>query len=175
MIALIIIATVIIIVLLIAAMGNKEMNIGQETTIKKPIAAVFEYVKLLRNHENFSVWAKMDPDMKKEYKGTDGQPGFLFSWDSQKKKNVGMGEEEIKHIVNQKSIEYELRFFKPRQDQASAELNFWPVDAQQTRVRWSFHSRMKFPGNLMKGMISKMLTRSLAEGLANLKAVLEKA
>jgi hypothetical protein len=131
-------------------------------------------VKFVKNHDNFSVWAMMDPTMKKEYMGTDGQPGFVFAWDSSKKRNVGAGEQEIKKINEGKSIEHELRFFRPMQDVAKAVFVFEAASANSTKVQWGFYSRMKFPGNAMKPMIQNMLGKQLEKGLQNLKNVLEK-
>lgn len=50
--------------------------------------------------------------MKKGYRGTDGEVGFLSSWDS-KNENVGKGEQEIMKITPISRLEYELRFFDP--------------------------------------------------------------
>src|SRR5213083_2581670 len=99
-IILVVIGAIIAAVLVTALVTSKEMNIEKTITINRPLQQVFDYVKFVKNHDNFNVWAMMDPDMKKEYKGTDGQPGFVFAWDSSKKKNVGAGEQEIKNINN---------------------------------------------------------------------------
>jgi len=148
MTAIIIIICVIALLLLIAALMPKEMNVEQTIVINKSRKEVFDYVKYIKNHDNFSVWAMMDPDMKKEYRGTDGQAGFVYAWDSKKKKNVGTGEQEIKAINDGERIEHEIRFIKPRQDVAQAKFIFTAVGDKQTKVLWAFDSRMKFPGNV---------------------------
>jgi hypothetical protein len=173
-IILIVIGAVIAAVLVTALFTSKEMNIEKTITIDRPLQEVFDYIKFVKNHDNFNVWAMMDPDMKKEYKGTDGQPGFVFAWDSSKKKNVGAGEQEIKKLNEGKSIEHEIRFIRPMQDVAQAKFIFEPVSPGQTKVHWGFHSKMKFPMNVMKPMIQGMLGKNLETGLNNLKTVLEK-
>ena len=173
-IILIIIAAIIVLLLIAAAFTGKEMNIEKTITINKPLQHVFDYLKYLKNHDNFNVWARMDPGMKKEYRGTDGQPGFVFAWDSSKKRNVGAGEQEIKNIHNGKSIEHELRFIRPMQDVAKAKFFFEPASADQTKLQWGFYSKMKFPMNIMKPMIRGMLAKNIETGLQNLKTVLEK-
>jgi len=55
----------------------------REITINKPKQEVYDYVKYLKNQNNFSVWAKTDPAMKKEFKGEDGTVGFISAWDSE--------------------------------------------------------------------------------------------
>ncbi len=174
LIILAIIGAIIAFFLIAAMLMSREMNIEKSIVINRPLPQVFDYVKYVKNHDNFSVWAMMDPEMKKEYKGTDGQPGFVFAWDSTKKKNVGAGEQEIKNIEEGKSIEHELRFIRPMQSVAKAKFIFEPVSSDATRVQWGFYSEMKFPMNAMKSMIQNMLGKNLETGLRNLKAVLEK-
>jgi hypothetical protein len=160
--------------LLIAAVMPKNLDIVKTVIIHKPKQQVFEYIKFVKNHDHFSAWAMMDPDMKKEYKGTDGTVGFVYAWDSAKEKNVGAGEQEIKNIFPGEGIEFELRFTRPMEDVAKAIMKLEAVSADQTKVNWSFHSKMKYPMNLMMPMIKGMLGKDLEKGTVNLKAVLEK-
>jgi hypothetical protein len=171
---LIFILALVIILLIAASLIDKEMNIEHSIVIKRPLSEVFDYVKLVKNHEQFSVWMMMDPDMKKGYKGTDGQVGFVYIWDSAKQKNVGAGEQEIKKIEEGKTIEYELRFSRPMQDVAKAIFIFKFVSATETQVQWGFYSQMKFPMVIMKPIMKKVLGNALSTGLTNLKTVLEK-
>ena len=84
---------------LIAALFiNGEYAVERETTINQPKAMVFEYVKYLKNQDNFSVWAKMDPAMKKGFEGTDGMVGCFSTCDSDID-SVGKGEQEITKIT----------------------------------------------------------------------------
>ena len=169
-----IIVAVIVLLLIIALFMDKDMTIEKSITIDKPRQQVFDYVKYVKNHDKFSVWAMMDPEMKKEYRGTDGQEGFVFAWDSIKKNNVGAGEQEIKKVSAPNEIDWELRFFRPMQDVAKAKMITDSVSNNQTKVQWGFYSKMKFPMVLMKPMIKGMLGKSLDQGLVNLKGVLEK-
>src|ERR1043165_4136181 len=135
---LIIIGSVIVLFLLAGMMISKDMIVERSVTINKPLPQVFDYVKYVRNHDNFSVYAMMDPAMKKEYRGTDGQPGFVFAWDSTAKKGVGAGEQEIKAIHEGKSIEHELRFLRPMPGVSKAKFDFTPA-GNGTKVTWGFY------------------------------------
>ena len=174
LIILTVIAVIIITFLVAAAIMPRNMVIERSITIARPKQEIFEFVKYVKNHDNFSVWAMMDPDMKKEYRGTDGQPGFVYAWDSNKVRNVGAGEQEIKKIDEGRSIEHELRFIRPMQDVANARFTFDAQTANDTKVGWGFYSKMKFPMNAMMPMISGMLSKQLEKGLSNLKNFLEK-
>ncbi|RZK04151.1 MAG: hypothetical protein EOO46_17310 [Flavobacterium sp.] len=101
-------------VLITALFVKKEMHAEREVVINKSKSDVFAYVKYLKNQNDFSKWASMDPAMKKDFKGTDGTVGFVSAWESDKD-DVGKGEQEIKGIkevdadkeiiVNNKSTE----------------------------------------------------------------------
>jgi len=166
---------IICILLIIALLIKKEYGVIREIIINKPKKTVFEYVKLLRNQDNFSVWANKDPEMVKEYQGIDGKVGFVSAWDS-KMKDVGKGEQEIEKIIDGERIDYELRFLKPFASISSAWFTFEVVSETQTKVKWGFSGKMKYPMNLflltmnMEGMIGK----DFQNGLNNLKGILEK-
>ena len=90
-------AILIAIPLIVALFVKKDYAVEREITINKPKQEVFDYVKLLKNQDNYSIWATMDPNMKKTYRGTDGTVGFVSAWES-KVDSVGVGEQEIKKI-----------------------------------------------------------------------------
>jgi len=117
----------------------------------------------------------MDPNMEKDFKGTDGEVGFVYSWKSNNK-DVGQGEQEISHISEGESVNYNLHFIKPFEARAYANMNTESVNENQTKVKWGFKSRMNYPMNIMLLFMNmeKMLGNDLETGLKNLKAVLEK-
>ena len=67
---------------------------SRSVTVTAPKMVVFEYLKHLKNKEEYGVWNNIDPDMKKSYNGADGEVGFTYTWDSQNE-DVGAGEQEI--------------------------------------------------------------------------------
>ncbi|MEP7265809.1 MAG: hypothetical protein ABI772_14990 [Bacteroidota bacterium] len=86
---------------------------------------------------------------------------------------MGAGEQEIKKIITNNTIEYEIRFFRPMQDIAKAVMTT-TTSGDKTLVKWGFYSRMKFPMNIMKPMLQNMLGNNLVTGLESLKSTLEK-
>jgi hypothetical protein len=168
-------AGLVILFLIIAAFTKKSYSVSSEITIKHPKQLVFEYLKLLRNQDNFSKWALMDPNMKKEFRGVDGTVGFISAWESEQK-NVGKGEQEIKKITEGEQIDFEIRFIKPFAGVASAYLSMQSLSEKETHVKWGFSSKMKYPINLMLLFMNmdKMIGNDLSTGLSNLKSILEK-
>ena len=175
LIVLFIIVVVVVMLLILALFAKKDYGVECEVAILKPKQEVFNYLKLLKNQDNFSKWATMDLNMKKEYKGTDGTVGFISAWDSNEK-NVGKGEQEIKKIADGERIDYEIRFIKPFESTASAYMITESIATNQTRVKWGFKSRMNYPMNLMLLFMNmeKMIGNDFSEGLTKLKVVVEK-
>jgi hypothetical protein len=149
------------------------MRIEKSAEIRKPSSEVFNYLKLLRNQDNFSVWNMTDPGMKKEHSGTDGEVGFLYRWDSQNK-NVGAGEQKLTAIIQGKQIDSEVRFFRPMENTGKTSFIIDDAGNGSTRVRWIFDSPSKFPMILFAPIFKKMLGKDLQKGLENLKNILEK-
>lgn len=165
----------VVLVLIIAAFVRKDYSIMREINIQMAKLEVFDYLKLLKNQDNFSKWALMDPNIKKEYRGKDGTIGFVSAWQSNIK-NVGKGEQEIKRITESDRIDFEIRFIKPFAGTAIAYMTTQTISEKETLVKWGFHSQMKYPMNLMLLFMNmeKMIGNDLSTGLSNLKNILEK-
>ncbi len=169
---LVIIASLLVIVLIAALFIKKSYLVERSVTINKPSTEVFEYVKYLKNQDNFSKWAKLDPNMKKQYIGTDATVGFVSSW--QGNKDVGIGEQEIKGITEGQKIDYELRFKEPMEDVSKAVLSTDSVGQNQTLVKWNINGKSPYPLNFMCLFMDKMIGPDLEVGLSNLKVLMEK-
>ena len=174
MIVIEIIAVLIAIPLLAALFMRNTYSIYAETVIQKPKQQVFDFLKMLKHADQFNKWVMMDPGMAKEYRGTDGTPGFVYSWNS-RNKNVGQGEQEIIAIKEGENIFYEIRFIKPFQGVANAELRT-TGDADKTIVSWTFSGKRNYPMRIFHFLfnLKKVLQKDLQTSLTNLKQVLEK-
>ncbi|MGV3630347.1 MAG: SRPBCC family protein [Bacteroidota bacterium] len=159
---------------LVAAFVKKDYAVEREIVINKPKQEVFDYIKMLKNQDNYSVWSTMDPNMKKSYRGTDGQVGFVSAWDS-KKEDVGTGEQEIKKITEGKRMDFELRFIKPFEATEQAYMTTESEGENSTKVKWGFDGHMPYPMNIMLLFMDMedMIGKDLENGLKNLKKELE--
>lgn len=161
--------------LVVALFMPKEYSVEREVTINQPKDSVFNYVKYLKNQDNFSVWAKKDPYMKKTFTGVDGTVGAISAWESNDK-NVGVGEQEIKKITEGEHIDFELRFKIPFEATDNAYMSTEAISTTETKVKWGFNGSMAYPMNLMLPFMGMdaMLGKDLQTGLDNLKVILEK-
>ena len=173
-IILLVIVGIIALLLIIGLFVKKGYVIERSVLINKPQQDVFNYVKIMRNQEHFSKWVMKDPDMKKDFRGTDGTEGFVYSWNSIDNQ-AGEGEMEIKKITGQERIDMEIRFVRPMKAVSDAAFVLETV-GNQTKTKWSFKSDMKYPMNVMMLLVplEKMLAKDMDQSLAMLKSNLEK-
>lgn len=172
---LIVLVSILGIILIAALFVKKDYSVKRSVTINLQKQDVFNYVKYLKNQDNFSVWARIDPEMHQEFRGTDGTVGFVSAWDSPVKE-AGSGEQEITSITEGERIDYIIRFFKPMKSTDNAFMSFKSENDSVTKITWCFYGKMKYPTNLMLVFMDMdaMLGKDLSGGLKNLKSLLEK-
>jgi uncharacterized protein YndB with AHSA1/START domain len=168
---LIVIAILVAIPLIAALIIDKDYSVEREVTINRPKEQVFGYVKMLKNQNEYSKWAMMEPTMKKEFRGTDGTVGFVSAWEG---KEVGKGEQEIKAIQEGENIDYEIRFKKPWESVAQAHMSTAAVGDNQTKVKWGFAGRSPYPWNFMNPFMGGAVGKDLQTVLDNIKVVMDK-
>jgi hypothetical protein len=172
---LIVIASIIALILLIALFTKKEYSILKETIINRPRQDVFNYIKYVKNQDYYSVWVMIDPNMKREFKGIDGTVGFVSAWESTNKR-AGKGEQTIVKVTDGERLDMQIHFIKPFEGLADAYMTTENAAANQTKVKWGFDSKMAYPMNIMLLFMNmdKLVGKDLETGLINLKTILEK-
>lgn len=169
-----ILVALIALVFLLSLSAPKTYDVSRSISIKRPRPEVFSYLKSLKNMDDWSPWAKKDPNMEKKFTGTDGEVGCVSYWNGNK--DVGEGEQEITKIVDGERIEAELRFLKPWKSTSDCYTTVEDSGSGNTNVTWGFSGKNKFPMTIMALIMSmdKMVGKDFEEGLATLKTVLEK-
>jgi hypothetical protein len=171
---LILILALVSIVLIVALFVKNDFEVSRTVEIERNRSDVFDYLRYLENHENFTVWSKKDPKINQSYTGPDGNVGAIYKWNS-KVENVGAGEQEITQIVDNNTIVFDLRFKKPYKSNAIASFILNEKTTKSTNVEWKFEGEMPWPWNitLLFMDMDKELGPDLEKGLSNLKAILE--
>ena len=168
---LLVIGGIIALLLFIALFMKREHYVRREIIINAPRQKVFDYVRLLKNQDEFNKHAMAGPDRKKEFRGTDGTVGYIYAWSGNKK--AGEGEKEIKSIIEGKRIETEIRFVKPMAATARIIMETESLSDDQTKVYWSNAGTLRYPINIMIPMMEKMLPKDMDSSLSTLKNILE--
>ena len=169
---LLVVAGIIALLLLIALFMKKEHYVRREIIINAPRQKVFDYVKLLKNQDQFNKHAMAGSDRKREFKGMDGTVGYIYTWSGDK--DAGVGEKEIKNIIEGQRIETEIRFVKPIKAVASIIMETESLSGDQTKVYWSNAGTLKYPVNIMIPMMEKHVAKDMDSSLLALKNILEK-
>lgn len=154
--------------LVVAAFVPKTFHAEGSAVINKPNAEVFNYVKHIKNQENFGVWFEQDPNIIKTSEGTDGTEGFKYSWKSEE---VGNGSQVITKITENSRVDIDL-FLMDSTIPAKSFFTTEAVSANETKVRWVVDGEMPYPFNLMSLFYD--MNKDFEKGTANLKTVLEK-
>ena len=169
---LLVVAGIIALLLIMALFMKKEHYVNREIIINAPRQKVFDYIKLLNNQDEFNKHAMAGPDRKREFKGTDGTVEYTYAWSGDK--NAGVGEKEIKNIIEGKRIETEIRFVKPMAVTASIIMETESLPDNQTKVIWSNAGTLKYPINIMIPMMERHVAKDMDSSLLTLKNILEK-
>jgi hypothetical protein len=167
-----VLAGIIALLLLIAIFMKKEHYVKREIIINAPRQKVFDFVRFLKNEAAFNKHAMADPNRKSGFKGADGTVGYIHSWSGDK--NAGVGEKEIKNIIEGQRVEMEIRFVKPMAATACIIMETESLSDDQTKVSWSNAGVLKYPLNIMIPMMEKMLPKDMDSSLLTLKGILEK-
>jgi len=160
---------IVAITLLVAAFLPKDFHAGSEIEINKPKAEVFEYVKLIKNQGNYDNWSRMDPNIVRNYEGTDGTPGFTYTWQSKK---VGDGKQVIT-AVDSSNGRIDMDLFFDGSDVANKSfMQVTELSPNKSKVEWKIDGKIPYPFNLM-GLFFDM-NKDFDAGLNHLKEILEK-
>jgi uncharacterized protein YndB with AHSA1/START domain len=154
------------------AMQPAEFRVERSTTIEAPPDVVFAHVNDFHKWEDWSPWAKLDPNSKAIYEGADAGEGAVFRWAGNDK--VGEGSMSIAESLPPNAIKINLEFIKPMQDTAMVEFTFRP-EGEQTVVTWSMHGENNFMEKAfcMFMDMDGMLGGDFEKGLASMKSVVE--
>lgn len=159
--------------LIVALFIPKSYTVSVSETIDQPKQLVFDYVRMLNNQTNYSVWVMEDPDLHPEIVGTDGTVGAIQKWNS-KLENVGEGEQEIT-ILTPERMDVEIRFKRPFEGTAQAATLFKAISENQTLITSEFYSNSRYPVNLPSYLFGrKMMREAQLNNLQNIKRILEK-
>jgi hypothetical protein len=156
--------------LIIAIFIPSTYTVSVSTTINKPQKEVFDYVKLIKNQEQYSVWILQEKNLELSYTGTDGSVGFIAHWTN---KDNNIGEQEITKITAER-IDVDLRFKKPMEGNQKAATIVTALSPTQTKVTNEFYGNDPYPFNLLSIIGKKFITDAQTQNMNNLKTILEK-
>lgn len=147
---------------------KKEIVVTRSITIQAPSEKISYQVRNFKEFVKWSPWAKLDPEMKKEFFGEDGTVGAKYTWTGNEE--VGTGSQELVE-VSKETVKTKLIFTAPWESESDIFFNFSEKD-QVTEVTWGYIGEMPFMMTLFVDM-DAMLGEKYEEGLKSLKKICE--
>jgi hypothetical protein len=160
----------------VVALQPSDFRVQRSKVVAAPPSAVFAQVNDFHNWQEWSPWAKLDPNATATFEGPDSGEGAVFRWAGNDE--VGEGNMKITQSRPDELIRLDLEFIKPYAGKCLTEFTFRPQGeaSDQTEVAWAMSGKNNF---LQKAIcmfmdMDKMVGADFEKGLANIKAIVEK-
>lgn len=169
--ALIVVGLLLVVFLIVVYLRPSDFRYTRTASIFAPPAVIFAQVNDLHKWEAWSPWAKMDPNAKTVYNGTESGLGAGFGWASGK---TGEGHMTITESRPDSLVRLRLDFKKPFAATNTAEFTFTP-EGDHTVVSWSMFGKTNFMGKAIGLFIDceKMCGGQFEQGLGDMKKIAE--
>ena len=162
----------VIAILIFAATRPATYHVERSTTIAAAPEKISPLVNDFHNWDQWSPWAKLDPNMRVSYSGPPAGQGAVYEWQGNSK--VGKGRMEI--LTAQPTLtSIKLDFYSPFASQNHTDFVLEP-EGSSTRVTWKMDGPNSFASKLMSVFVSmdKMVGKDFDTGLNQLKSAAEK-
>ncbi len=167
-----IILALIVLILVAGAFMPKEFHFEGKQSIKSSREIAWNNVVNLRNHEKWSQWRVLDPNMQVVFSGDDGQVGSKMVWTSEHAQ-VGNGTQTLTGIDGKDRVNFDVDFGGKGNAKSYLMVS---GDTSQCNVTWGLDIQAPYPMNAIMGMMMKkeMMDDMFTKGLGMLKEACEK-
>lgn len=161
---------IVVIVIIFTLVQPQEGHVERSIVIDAPVSTVFAEVNSFKNFNDWSPWAKMDPDAQYTYEGPETGVGAKMSWDG---KSSGKGSQWIVESVPDQRVRNGISF-EDFNGIFYSEYILQP-EGSGTKLTWTHDGKNEgFSGKLMWLFMKGAVGTQYEEGLADLKRKLEK-
>jgi len=150
-------------------------KVTRTTQIAAPPAAVHGLINDFHQWDQWSPWAKLDPNMKANYSGAPSGTGAVYHWVSESDE-VGEGRMTITESVPAEKVVIKLEFIKPFASVADTVFTVKP-SGDGSAVDWTMSGESDFVSKafmMAMGGMDKAIGPDFEKGLAQMKAAAEK-
>lgn len=126
---------------IVVAFQPEDFKITRSQKINAAPFVVFAKVNVLNKWQDWSPWAKLDPNVKNTYSGPESGEGAVFHWVGNN--DVGEGRMTIIESKGNEVVKIKLEFLKPFQATNETEFNF-SYEEDVTTVVWSMSGKRSF-------------------------------
>jgi uncharacterized protein YndB with AHSA1/START domain len=154
------------------ALQPDNFRIERRMTVDAPPQEVFAQVNDFHKWDDWSPWAKLDPDATVAFEGPRAGQGAVFKWAGNDK--VGQGTMTLVASKPGEFIRVDVEFAKPFEGKSTSEFTF-RLQGDRTQVTWTSYGPMTFLSKAMCLIMSmeQVLGPDMEKGLVQMKAVAE--
>ncbi len=158
----------------VVALQPSEFSVSRTATVAAPAGDVFRHVNDLHKWDDWSPWAKVDPNAKVAFEGAPSGKGAVFTWSGNDQ--VGEGRMTIVESRPAQLVRIDVAFVRPFEGSAISEFAFKP-EGDGTAVIWTVSGHHNFLAKAMCLILNgqKTMRAELKKGLEKLKSVAEAA
>jgi hypothetical protein len=162
---------IVAILIFIGFMLPSKMHVQRSINIETPASIVFPYVNDLKMFNQWSPWARVDPDTQYTFEGPGSGVGARMLWGSENP-GVGSGFQEITASEPNRRVEVVLDFGDQGTGYSYYDLK---PDGDNTIITWGFDTEFGYDlvGRYFGLMMDGLVAAEYDKGLANLKALVE--
>ena len=168
----IVLVVAVIAILIFVATKPATYHVERSTTIAATPEKISPLLDDFHNWDQWSPWAKLDPNMRVSYSGAPAGQGAVYEWEGNKK--VGKGRMEIL-AADPTLTSIKLDFLSPFESHNRTNFVLQP-QGSATVVTWTMDGPNTYVSKLMSIFVSmdKMVGKDFETGLGQLKSVAEK-
>jgi ribosome-associated toxin RatA of RatAB toxin-antitoxin module len=156
--------------LLVALILPANYKVARSLEFKQSPEQIYPEVADLKKYLHWNPWSAQEPTATNTFEG-EGK-GASWAWDG---KVVGKGKMTIEELVDNQRIKHRIDFFKPMTTTAKNEWTFEKNSSGGTKIVWTMEGNNPYPiGRYFGLMMDKMIGKDFENGLANLKAIMDK-
>lgn len=156
----------------VIAMQPAEFKVARKMKIHAPAAVIYEQLTDFHKWNDWSPWAKIDPNMKATYSGPARGVGASYHWTGNDE--VGEGNMEVMTLKQDERVAIKLDFLKPFEAHNETVFTLQP-EADGVVVNWEMLGRNEFMGKAA-GLVMNMdsvVGKDFEKGLGQLKKLAE--
>lgn len=166
-------ALVVVVFVIVVATRPADFRVVRSANIPAAPDAVFPHINDLKKWQEWSPWAKLDPNAKNTFEGLTAGAGAKFSWAGNN--DVGVGSMTITESKSPETVRIKLSFLKPMEGDSDVVFTLKP-EGTGTQVTWAMDSKNGFAAKAFGLFVDceKMCGDQFEQGFKNLKEVIAK-
>ncbi len=147
-------------------------RVSRSSIIDAPAATIFPLVNNVHTMQDWSPWAKLDPNCELTFSGPEAGTGARYTWSGNDA--IGAGSCEVIESIPDQRVRSRLQFVRPFEDESEVQFTLQPAPAG-TQVTWEMTGQQNFFGKLIGLFLDceAMVGADFESGLANLKSIAE--